>query len=79
MDYHDTFFPVAKMVTMRTALSIAGSKGCPLFQMDVNNALLQGDLYEEVYMHLPQGFHKQWEKKVCRLVKSLYGLKQASR
>nr|XP_016448712.1 PREDICTED: uncharacterized protein LOC107773803 [Nicotiana tabacum] len=51
------------MVTMRTALSIAGSKGCPLFQMDVNNALLQGDLYEEVYMHLPQGFHKQWEKK----------------
>nr|XP_033510341.1 uncharacterized protein LOC117275089 [Nicotiana tomentosiformis] len=79
LDYHDTLSPVAKMVTMIFVISLAASKGWNLFQMDIYNAFLQGDLNEEVYMAFPEGFRRQGEKKVCKLLKSLYGLKQASR
>lgn len=48
--------------------------------MDVYNAFLQGDIHEEVYKDLTQGFKSQGEKKiVCKLLKSLYGLNQAPR
>lgn len=75
LDYHETFFSVAKMVIVRTVISVAAAKDWHLYQMDVNKAFLKGDLYEEVYMELPQGFHKKGDSRVCRLLKSLYGRK----
>ena len=80
VDYDETFAPVAKMNTIRTIISIAANLKWKLFQMDVKNAFLHGDLQEEVYMEIPPGFSSsETEGKVCKLKKSLYELKQSPR
>lgn len=80
IDYQETFAPVAKINTIRVLMSLAANLGWPLRQFDVKNAFLHGDLDEEVYMDLPPGFTTTCDiGKVCRLRKSLYGLKQSPR
>jgi hypothetical protein len=73
-----TFALVAKLNTVRILLSIATNLDWPLHEFDVKNAFLNGDL-EEVYMDSPPGFEDEFGSKVCKLKKSLYGLKQSPR
>ena len=80
IDYDETFAPVAKMSTVRTLISCAANFGWPLHQLDVKNAFLHGDLKEEVYMEIPPGYSNfEIAGKICKLKKSLYGLKQSPR
>ena len=78
VDYFETFAPVCKMKTIRFIMAVACQYDLDLHQADVASAYLYGTLKEEVYMEQPVGYEKG-EGMVCKLVKGLYGLKQAGR
>ncbi|KAG9444818.1 hypothetical protein H6P81_016158 [Aristolochia fimbriata] len=79
-DYFETFSPVVKPVTIRTVLTLAVGRNWSIRQLDVNNAFLNGNLDQKVYMVQPSGFQdKTHPDAVCRLHKSLYGLNQSPR
>ncbi|KAG8502885.1 hypothetical protein CXB51_000600 [Gossypium anomalum] len=80
-DFQETFSLVVKPAIIRTILFVVVSRGWQIRQVDVNNAFLNDDLTDEVYMQQPPGYVQFGPNKklVCRLTKALYGLCQASR
>ncbi|GJS50742.1 retrotransposon protein, putative, ty1-copia subclass [Tanacetum coccineum] len=80
VDYEETFSPVADIRAIRILIAIAAFYDYEIWQMDVKTAFLNGHLSEEVYMTQPEGFvNPKYPNHVCKLKRSIYGLKQASR
>ncbi|GJT93156.1 retrotransposon protein, putative, ty1-copia subclass [Tanacetum coccineum] len=80
VDYEETFSPVADISAVRILIAIAAYYDYEIWQMDVKTAFLNGFLEEEIYMEQPEGFiDPNHPSKVCKLQRSIYGLKQASR
>ncbi|CAM0870358.1 unnamed protein product [Alopecurus aequalis] len=80
VDYNDVFSPVVKHSSIRTFFGIVAMRDLELEQLDVKTAFLHGELEEEIYMDQPEGFIVPGkEDHVCKLKRSLYGLKQSPR
>ena len=79
-DYDETFCPVVRLESLRTMIALAVQHGLKLHQVDVTTAFLNGKLDEEVYMRQPEGFVATGQEHlVCKLKRSIYGLKQSPR
>jgi Reverse transcriptase (RNA-dependent DNA polymerase)/gag-polypeptide of LTR copia-type/Integrase core domain/GAG-pre-integrase domain len=79
-DYEATFAPVARQSTFRILLAVAATKKLKVKHYDVKTAFLNGDIKEDLYMSQPDGYVMRGkENLVCKLKKSLYGLKQSAR
>ncbi|KAL0427423.1 UNVERIFIED_CONTAM: Retrovirus-related Pol polyprotein from transposon RE2 [Sesamum latifolium] len=80
VDFERTYSPVAMAKSIRILLAMAAWYDYEIWQMDVKTAFLNGFVEEEIFMDQPEGFTTVGEEqKVCRLQRSIYGLKQASR
>ena len=80
LDYDETFSPVVRTESVCALIALAAKNNMILHHLDVTTAFLNGTLDEEIYMKQPEGFEiKGKEHLVCKLRKSIYGLKQASR
>lgn len=80
VDYDQVFAPVARQTTFRVFLSAASSRGMEVHHFDAKTAFLNGELNEEIFMRQPPGFTEEdQENMVCRLNKSIYGLKQSAK
>nr|GEV75979.1 zinc finger, CCHC-type [Tanacetum cinerariifolium] len=78
INYFNTYIPVACITTIRLLLALAAIHNRVIHQIDVKTVFLNGDLDKEVYIKQPNGFVMPGnEHKMCKLVKSLYGLNQA--
>ena len=80
VDYEETFSPVVGIASIILFLALVAYFNLEWTEMDVKTAFLNGSLEEEIYMDQPLSFvSKGQEDKVCRLKRSIYGLKQSSR
>ena len=80
IDYNETFSPVSCKDSFRIIMALVAHYNLELYQMDVKTTFLNGDLNENVYIAQPKGFFVERKERMgCRLKKSIYGLKQASR
>ena len=80
IDYEETFSPVAMLKSIWILLSIVAHFDYEIWQMDVKTTFLNGSLDECIYMVQPDGFIKEGQEHLlCKLNRSIYGLKQASR
>ena len=81
IDYEETFAHVALLSSVMTLIAVSTARKWPLFQMDVKNVFLNGELSEEVYMKLPPSYSRPsgFPHRVFRLRQAIYGLKQAPR
>ena len=80
IDYNEVFSPVVKHSSIRILLALVAQFNMELVQMDVKTTFLHGDLEEEIYITQPNGFKVTGKENwVCKLNKSLYGLKQSPR
>ena len=80
INYEETFSPVAMLKSIRILLVVAANLDYEIWQMDVKTTFLNGSLEEDIYMQQPEGFiARGQEHMACKLQRSIYGLKQASR
>lgn len=78
IDYQETFAPTVRYDSIRLLLSEAAQHNLQIIQLDIKTAFLYGELEEDIYMAVPEGLTCK-TNKVCKLNKSLYGLKQSPR
>ena len=80
IDYTETYSPFIKPATIRVVLTLAITNGWKLRQLDINNAFLQGQLHDDIFVQQPSAYSDATNPHyVCKLNKALYGLKQAPR
>ncbi|UYV66363.1 hypothetical protein LAZ67_4001469, partial [Cordylochernes scorpioides] len=79
IDYKETFAPVVRYDSVRVLLALATVMDMEIMQFDIKTAFLNGDLDEDIYMQIPEGIEVENKNLVCKLKKSLYGLKQSPR
>lgn len=79
VDYSEVFAPTFRMASLRTIIALSAIKNYHIHSIDISSAFLNGDLEEDIYMVQPPGFEQLGPDYVCKLKKSLYGLKQSAR
>ena len=80
VNYDETFCPVVRFKSIRTLIALPAKPDLKLHQLNITTTFLNGELNEDIYMKQPEGFEvKGKDHLICKLNRSLYGLKQSPR